>query len=78
MEKLRWWESRSPRRSFVLGAIFLGVIVVAVLEPVLRTDPLRFAAIIVVASVAAGAQFASAIATLVSRRARAAEAEPDA
>ena len=68
MDKLRWWESTSPTRSFVLGGIFLGIIVVAVLEPTLRTDPVRFVALIAVAAIAAGAQFASAIATLVARR----------
>ena len=63
-----WWESRSPSRSFVLGAIFLAVIVVAVLEPTMRTDPLRLTGFIAVAGIAAGAQCASAIATLVHRR----------
>lgn len=73
-----WWESTSPARSFVLGGIFLGVIVVAALEPLLRADALRFAGLVAVAAIAAGAQFASAIATLVSRRRRAVNAErPD-
>jgi hypothetical protein len=52
----------------VLGAIFLAVIVVAVLQPAMWAEPLRIGGLIAVASVAAGAQFASAIATLVYRR----------
>ena len=63
-----WWESSSPTRSFVLGAIFLGVIAVAALEPMLRSDPLRLFGLIAVAAIAAGAQIASGVATLVSRR----------
>ncbi len=68
MAKLRWWESSSPRRSFVLGAIFLGVMVVAIVEPTLRSDPLRLTALIAVAFIAAAAQIASGAATLVARR----------
>lgn len=68
MAKLRWWESSSPRRSFVLGAVFLGIVVVACLQPALRSDPVRFAALIAVAVIAAGAQIASGAATVISRR----------
>lgn len=68
MAKLRWWESSSPTRSFVLGAIFLGVMVVAIVQPMLRADPVRFAALITVAAIAAAAQIASGAATLISRR----------
>ena len=66
--KRQWWESSSPTRSFVLGAIFLGVIAVAALEPMLRADPVRLVGLIAVAAIAAGAQIASGVATLVSRR----------
>ena len=52
----------------MLGAIFLGVIAVAALEPMLRSDPLRLFGLIAVAAIAAGAQIASGVATLVSRR----------
>jgi hypothetical protein len=60
----------------VLGAIFLGVMIVAILQPALRGDPVRFAALIAVAAIAAAAQIASGIATLVHRRALNAE-RPD-
>ena len=67
--KPHWWETRSPVRSFVLAAVFVGVIVVvSVLEPSLRQDPLRLFGLVTVATVAAAAQCASAIATIVYRR----------
>lgn len=52
----------------MLGAIFLGLVVVAAVEPTLRSDPVRMWAIIAVALIASGAQVASAVATLVSRK----------
>ncbi|MBX3098351.1 MAG: hypothetical protein KF761_02120 [Salinibacterium sp.] len=73
-----WWESRSPTRSFILGAVFLGVIVVAVLEPAMRAEPLRLAGLIAVAGIAVAAQCASAIATLVHRRRESERASEDA
>ena len=52
----------------MLGAIFLGIIVVAGLEPLMREQPLRLFGIVAVALIAAGAQIASGIATLVYRK----------
>lgn len=74
----QWWKSSSPTRSFVLGAIFLALVVVAAVEPTLRADPVRMWAIIVVALIASGAQVASGVATLISRRRASLNAErPD-